>query len=804
MAIYKDKKSHIAFAAPLTTPTPACTATTISQDLLLSLQQFLSYLDGDYATSPEIVTIPSSPAQYLNVDLPGSKAIPLFIQNLYDQAFKPGGITSPIVTVSKSSSGVYSLNVGDPSKIDPGALSSVLYMIVSFHLTKQLQLISHGTISTDVINTTTAISPNSIVLSYLAGLPDIDQPAIYTKLKAVLIKNGFVDSKTLPSTDQVEFNKIMYPNISFGIKNTIVGNDTQKGRLFGYIADLTNGKINATRFSNPTLYNICNNTSSSTFIKDPTERVNHLKIELNKIAKDIYTEWSIIKDTLLQEYVTCLFGAIYPSKTRPFSKIFATGDGTTTVGVLGKYLYGVSMLNYDYTLSIDKANPYLITNFKKSIFSLTPDVQKEMEIRLDIYGIDSSTEHFLVKINGYDCYFKVNNKNLPETEVITKSKGISPKFGSLSPIADSRPNTKTGCYEFIDNSTPPIVIAKYNKSLQKLSFVPQNAEAIEVILESSGSTEEVVALVSFSQATPLSHSFSFELENLFDDDRFELTTDKMLNAFLQPSQVPNIEQHLTNIANHLKDANMSFTFDIKLNGYAVGKQKSGVTEKITKDTDYSCFRDKSIKIEKQTIPPPVAENTLLYKKLRYSYGIVNYGPDFLDITINSYTSPLRSRLDKRLLGPNLDGTGTPSTDKFDYRYYDNIDPNDSNSFSNLNRFNEILQPHTWYGVAPNTTSAFLYTNEPNTGPKIASYNQLLSALRCFGILEALTERIKLKGLAFSTPIDLTNTLSSIRESTSCETIKTGADPTVDTYLSISNEDYENLKWYTSIGDRNLF
>ena len=159
-------------------------------------------------------------------------------------------------------------------------------------------------------------------------------------------------------------------------------------------------------------------------------------------------------------------------------------------------------------------------------------------------------------------------------------------------------------------------------------------------------------------------------------------------------------------------------------------------------------------------------------------------------------------MDKRLLGPNLDGTGTPTdpNNPFDYRSY---------STFNLPRYNSDLQPNTWYGANP-STNAYLLLNESlpynsSTNPKLASYNQLLSALRCFGILEALIYRINQRAALQSSTVqaNVAANLTTILGMAQAGTIATGGIP-ANPLLRINNTNYQNLKWYTSAADQALY
>jgi len=95
-------------------------------------------------------------------------------------------------------------------------------------------------------------------------------------------------------------------------------------------------------------------------------------------------------------------------------------------------------------------------------------------------------------------------------------------------------------------------------------------------------------------------------------------------------------------------------------------------------------------------------DAIQFARLRYSHAKIIFNPNgTLKISISSFASPLISRLD------NVIGTS-------------------------------LANPHTIYGQ-DDTTNAFVTST---VSGDIPSYNQLLTALRCWGILEAILERLQ--------------------------------------------------------------
>jgi hypothetical protein len=197
-------------------------------------------------------------------------------------------------------------------------------------------------------------------------------------------------------------------------------------------------------------------------------------------------------------------------------------------------------------------------------------------------------------------------------------------------------------------------------------------------------------------------------------------------------------------------------------------------------------------ISEQTSAPtnPLIINT--NQKLRYSFAEFDFQENNLTITVSSFCSPLISRLDKRLLGPSLNGSGNPLTDNFDYG---------SNTIPNTTR-KSSLDLHTLAGRnnSPLRTS-FTYTSSP------FSYNQVLTALRCFGILETIVCRIK--SIANDTAIDSfmdNKILTHVNtKALTADLYDASGEPTgSNNYLIYSDptgaRGYVQFKWYRSLAE----
>ncbi len=355
-------------------------------------------------------------------------------------------------------------------------------------------------------------------------------------------------------------------------------------------------------------------------------------------------------------------------------------------------------------------------------------------------------------------------------------------------------------YENIGDITP---IFTFDDQTFELSY---ESDGVEISIYVFSERNEEFFLIA-SVVENILNKFTFELVNLFENDRFELTKATRDDQFLKDVSIENLVEIAKLFS--LDTTTFDKICEVNVVGKFIGKKDTSGA--VVTDKDYTIYRNTTsthvatAKVE-QFIPPTSGNETdLYYAKLRYSKGSVEYSSKKLKIYIESFVSPLRSRLDKRILGPNLDSTGNPETDTFDYR------PNLAG------RKADVLDVYTLYGsgVSPD---AYLLTNEDEPfdaekNPKIASYNQLLSALRSLGVLEAFLDRILMLANEeidnnTSNAIDLNSTnissnIQGILTKIKCATIRESEDPT-STIKTIDINTYRTLKWYVSPADKNRF
>lgn len=200
-------------------------------------------------------------------------------------------------------------------------------------------------------------------------------------------------------------------------------------------------------------------------------------------------------------------------------------------------------------------------------------------------------------------------------------------------------------------------------------------------------------------------------------------------------------------------------------------------------------KDTPIKAEDLTGPVSNTFEYNVYASLRYSFAEFQINGSVIKIIIDSFASPLISRLDKRMLGPSLDGVGSPATDLFDYR----------SSPSSLTFNTQRRDAIDLYTIAGK--NGFNNTNF-KVSSTVPSYNQILTALRCFGILDAITCRIKTIANDSTITTKMDGVLSNSVTVAETTFIYSGQDST-SAIVSLKYDDptngngYKQLLWYTS-------
>lgn len=754
MTILKDKK--VIISASTLTEFPKVDCELIDQEILETLYQVM------HKIHPVSDTIPS----ILNNIFPNP--IPPIVINFFNRCF-PSLSTGvkPYIWIDCDTLGskpVFSLVVNPLQKVQEESFVSFLYYVVIFHFSKQLKLISFGD-TRPIINSFS--SANTTIQQLQALKDDSNQPLIYQILKKVLIDHGFTDLLTLaPSrvtiNDKVKFNKLFNPIIY--LVNEVYTNGLIN-QLFIYMND-GSGFFN---FKDKSI------NRKAISILNSSDRSKYLKVEYLKIIYSIFTDWNIQKSILINSYVNCLFKQIFPNKKSPDGKMLSSGDASSTLGIFNVNNYGVLLFNYQYFFNKSDINFPIKVGLKNRTVYSSPGKNKNVIVNLNVFGL-----------NGYNSIIRVKINNIPEFQILFDIKN---DFLNTIPL-----------------SLPNLDSLNFDTSSHNLSFISDGSDI--VITTSSAGSDEILALTVVMES--LSSNFSFELKNLFENDRFELTNTKRDSEFLK--DVSNLDNHLLNIAKILSIYPSNFATKINLTGNFVGI-KDTISKKVIKDKRYKLIRnltdplnflieeDDPIINETTDTPQQILdkqEKSASYADLRTSYGSVSYNDNKLEINISSFVSPLRSRLDKRLLGPNLNGQGGQNTIyHFEYRNQDR-----------MIRAKD-LNLHTYFGSDINSDK-FLYNDEENPidTEKIASYNQLLSALRSFGVLEALLDKIKIFATSWlsSNPdsgLDISNielNIIAILNQARCNTI-------IDSngnQKQIQYSDYFSWKWYESPSDKNLF
>jgi hypothetical protein len=238
--------------------------------------------------------------------------------------------------------------------------------------------------------------------------------------------------------------------------------------------------------------------------------------------------------------------------------------------------------------------------------------------------------------------------------------------------------------------------------------------------------DEIAVSINVVEGIEL-HMFKFEARNLFENDVFVLTADKKIeledDLMADPKTVAAIDFMIDSL---IKDPGISISIDLRGNfvGSYLGRPDPITHSEVESDTTYQFFftrDDNKRELEKGE------EDAINYPPLRYGFGRVAITEFEISITIDSYVSPLWSRLDEKIFRLPVPSPGEvarkaalddltnyytfPLSDAYVDRVGGDPHPSDSNHL------------------------------------KLPSYNPILSGLRSFGLAEALNEIIVARATA---------------------------------------------------------
>ena len=536
-----------------------------------------------------------------------------------------------------------------------------------------------------------------------------DKSTIYKALKEILITAGF--KKPATGSDTLKFNQMMDPDRHIG----------DRGKDF--LDELPDPAIHAEPVKRVMydLMKIGNLEGGDRKFVFPNGVVNETDI-LRKIDS-ILTDYGRKIAFLVREDSSCAFKILLPNAKSPDNLFLASGDGSPTSGLFNAFglKSGVLLFNYGYD-GLAGVNKQAIRNFPSA------DPALSTVVHLTLFGTNHPGDpHSVPPDNGDSsvkvtkdkiaCVFKANGNN----------KVIRPVSGSLAGEASYDATTRLFSY----GGHP---VASYNPDQRDLMFIDIGKKfSFDVTLISHhdpGShltlpdDDEISVSINVVQGPKL-HIFEFEAEDLFDNDVFVVTGNKKVEfeaALLRdPKDVAAIDFMIDRLINF-----PTIPISISLRGNFVGKELKPphpqTHSKVEPDTTYQFFFTRPEGREKETDQDPAS-----YKPLRYSFGSVAITDFEIIITIDSFVSPLWSRLDNKIFQLPLSLSEQVAKKA---------------ELDNLTNYYTIAGSDAYVdhvGGDPRPTNA--------THPNLPSYNPILSCLRSFGLAVALNDFLSVRATA---------------------------------------------------------
>ncbi|HET6226115.1 MAG TPA: hypothetical protein VFF27_07530 [Bacteroidia bacterium] len=607
---------------------------------------------------------------------------------------------------------------------------------------------------------------NGLAESTEASKADDDQPEIYQKLKNVFYVNGFYEPTKFGAPGSanyneynLELNRILDAKKDIGAEISLTASqidtpDSIKERiakliLYGNINSLNSETI---RFH------------SSRFIPSLTDaKRTELATEL---AADILDQIGEVCREFINKESKCLFKRIFSNVDAPESVVLGAGNGETGTGFLGINDLATILFKYKFKAITNTTRwGYLVST--ENNFSLNKTV--DPVIHINAVGVDTNAA-YLVITNTNKSDEKIVFKTYPGDVILTPLANNDVEGNSL--YKDRLPYTQdVNKYMFYRKATndPQQLVATYDKENENLTFAnPEEIGSFKFDLNSPHS-EDLSVICIVASAYPVG-KIAIPLEDVFSDDKFELTKTQIDNLLSSSRDLLAAEILIDKLQSGIIPT-------IKLKGNFVGTT--------FEETDTLVSGKPAIKPDPQYYPnssSPKKETTEEapgsvppYKKLRYSFAEITIKDNSIDIEINSFVSPLRSRLDKRF---TMD----------DYR------ANTANHLD-LNLLNSDY-----------TIAGYSLTTLPGDPNPLRSYNSALAMLRSFGLLEGIACRLKLYAATFNPSINIDDKLSAMLANTKSKDqtvdVRPGAPNNAQITKEIDYETYKKFKWYNSLNEKN--
>lgn len=478
----------------------------------------------------------------------------------------------------------------------------------------------------------------------------------------------------------------------------------------------------------------------------------------NEMTNLLLTKISNRIADLINERIKKIAYAIIPEFVIENTRFIAVGDGSTTTSLYTIANLGLILFSYK---SINKNESYteMLPIFQNAVIHITT------------FGYEEGyTSHFSLSINNKTMKFVVNKK----------FSFYKPKIGNKH---------VSGLGDFFEDEKNVKLKNKINETELKLTISPACFGKTGI--------EECMFVISVTNPEPRSKediTLTISKSDTFDNDKFEVEKDKIDGLFRDKIE----QKKLLYLIDLLKEADETNQWSFNtpsLCGKFVGTENKYAElgePKITADIRYIPTNET---IENKSDETDISQERA-YRDLRYSYFklTTNVEEKKIDIEIESFVSPLISRLDK-------------AYELLDYRATQDSLPPDfelpAESKIPTSCINELtLQNYKVEGVN-------WHADNPQTSPKIEipSYNQALAMLRSFGLLEAFVIRIRTvmeENMSAYSQEEYERVISKLRNLLVYQAVsydKTAEARGIDTKYQLSENQcvtyglYQSLKWY---------
>jgi hypothetical protein len=584
--------------------------------------------------------------------------------------------------------------------------------------------------------------------------------AIFQALKASLISKGFIDSLT-----DIEAANIIDPDIPIGTSTFHqVPLQSRKSRLYCAMSVGNHdvfGSLNCTAAPTRLVYNYADS-------RKPKDKRDIIIFES---MNDILIEIKEVTQRELKKTSDCLFNTLTKSLKlslySPQSLLVATGDGSATIGILATNNSGLIFFFYNWDPDISGMSSFLKIKTECELIDKFKARQKNKQttIHLSMLGMDLSYKpsKALITITNkisskiYSMLFEANYDN-----PILKPSSNEDQVGGVTVNEVG----STSRYEFKIGED---IFAIYDKTKKDIEL-RLSSEEIKInfkLMSDIGvnKSDEVMCMISIVDGKDEIKDIFIKSDKTYKSDEFVLKKDAKCEMLKQPVKNEKVKDGIDRLVNLLSQSDfLASDISFDLHGNFIGIKKK--PELITDD---SCPYEMDIRYHFNQNPRKSETNdtTDIDVNLQYSFTSIKYNEGKLIIKVESYCSPLISRLACR---------------------------------TTVQAYQEAMKQHTLAGcdsTNPNHDSTATVTTTqlcpPSPSDTIPSYNPVLSALRCFGILDAIRSLIiKRAQVLGKSQSDINSIL--LKFDSALSTAKVEANKSLGLAKDITINEFNSFKW----------